>query len=134
MAIKDNWVLLQNSYSVVSVWGTEDTFIQHGFRTALVLNNEDIFYLVSLLIQDGFSMGHCCTEVVFIQHGFRTPLVPDISKAKIFVFYFSIDTGWFQYEGTEKVFIQHELHHQAPGYPSTTYKYLTYLFRCEPNT
>ena len=36
MAIKDNWVLLQNSYSVVSVWGTEDTFIQHGFRTALV--------------------------------------------------------------------------------------------------
>ena len=85
MAIKDNWVLLQNSYSVVSVWGTEDTFIQHGFRTTLVLNNEDIFYLASLLIQDGFSMGHCCTEVVFIQHGFRTPLVPDISKAKIFV-------------------------------------------------
>ena len=44
----------------------------------------------------------------FIQHGFRTTLVPVIFKAKIFVFYFSIDTGWFQYGGIEEVFIRHE--------------------------
>ena len=48
------------------------------------------------------------TEEAFIQHGFRTTLVPVIFKAKIFVFYFSIDTGWFQYGGTEEVFIRHE--------------------------
>ena len=45
----------------------------------------------------------------FIQHGIKTTSVPDISKAKIFVFCFNTDTGWFQYGGTEEAFIQHEL-------------------------
>ena len=56
---------------MVLVWGTEEAFIQHGFRTALVLDVQDIY----IWLQYGYRMVSVCgTEEAFIQKGFRTAL------------------------------------------------------------
>ena len=56
---------------MVVVRGTEEAFIQHGFRTGLVLDTQDI----CIWLQCGYRMVSVWgTEEAFIQNGFRTTL------------------------------------------------------------